>query len=301
MATFETTHEIEWESQPYPQKIGLALGGGAARGIAHIGVLQVLEAYGIRPDCIAGTSIGSLVGGMYAAGISPTRMQVLAENLRWRSIASINIPSLTLSNLTLAGGNIPFLENATGLFDLHKMVDWIKSILGREVTFEDLSIPFAAMATDLVNGTSVALNTGPIAPAIQASCAVPMVFTPVRRHGRLLVDGGVSQNLPAAAVRAFGADYVIAVDLLPTGGATVVSRPQEVEAEPRHFVDVTMHSLYALIRVTQTDIYPPDAVITPEIGHLSFTNLGAHNELIAAGRAATEQVMPAILKDLGRA
>lgn len=301
MSAFETTHQIEWERQPYPRTIGLALGGGAARGIAHIGVLQVLEANGIRPDCIAGTSIGSLVGGMYAAGISPTRMQVLAENLRWRSLASVNIPSISLANLSLSGGNIPFLEGATGLFDLHKIVVWIESVLGRAVTFEELQIPFAAMATDLVNGTSVALNEGPIATAIHASCAVPMIFTPVHRGERMLVDGGVSQNLPAAAVRVMGADYVIAIDLLPTGGATVVSRPQEVVYEPRHIVDVTMHSLYALIRVTQADIYPPDVTITPAIGHLSFTNLGAHSELIAAGRAAAEAAIPGILKDLGRA
>jgi NTE family protein len=300
MSAIETTHKIEWERQPYPTTIGLALGGGAARGIAHIGVLQVLEAYGIRPSCIAGTSIGSLVGGMYAAGISPTRMEVLAENMRWRSLASVNIPSISLANLSLAGGNIPFLEGATGLFDLHKIVGWIDSVLGGAVTFADLQLPFAAMATDLVNGTSVALNEGPISTAIHASCAVPMVFTPVHRGDRMLVDGGVSQNLPAAAVRVMGADYVIAVDLLPTGGATVVSRPQEVAYQPRHIVDVTMHSLYALIRVTQTDIYPPDTVITPAIGHLSFTNLGANAELIAAGRTAAEAAMPGILKDLGR-
>lgn len=301
MSAFETTHEIEWERQPYPRTIGLALGGGAARGIAHVGVLQVLEAYGIRPDCIAGTSIGSLVGGMYAAGISPTRMQVLAENLRWRSLASVNIPTFSLANVSLAGGNIPFLEGATGLFDLHKIVGWIDSVLGRSVTFADLELPFAAMATDLLSGTSVAMNEGLIATAIHASCAVPMIFTPVRRGQRMLVDGGVSQNLPAAAVRSMGADYVIAVDLLPTGGATVVSRPQQASYEPRHIVDVTMHSLYALIRVTQKDIYPPDATITPEIGHLSFTNLGANAELIAAGRAATEAAIPTILKELGRA
>lgn len=300
MSAYVTTHEIEWERKPYPRTIGLALGGGAARGIAHVGVLQVLEENGVRPDCIAGTSIGALVGGMYAAGISPTRMQVLAENLRWRSLASVNIPSFSLANLSLSSGNIPFLEGATGLFDLHKIVGWMDSVLGRTVTFDDLQIPFAAMATDLISGGSVALNEGAIAPAIHASCAVPMAFTPVQRGERMLVDGGVSQNLPTTAARAMGADYVIAVDLLPTGGATVVSRAQEAEYQPRQIVDVTMHSLYALIRSTQTDILPPDAIITPAIGHLSFTNLSAHAELIAAGRAAAEEAIPAILKDLGR-
>ncbi len=276
MSTFETTHQIEWEREPRPNTIALALGGGAARGLAHVGVIQVLEAYGIRPNFIAGTSIGALVGGLYAAGISPTRMQVLAENVRWRSLVSVNVPSLSLSNLSLSGGNIPFLEGATGLFDLHKFISWVDSILGGPVTFEQLEIPFVALATDLVTGKTQGLNEGPISEAIRASCAVPVIFTPHERKGRILVDGGVSQNLPAAAARAMGADYIIGVDLLPAGGATVVSRPQEAQFQPRHIVDVMMHSLYTLIRTTQNDIYPPDITITPAIGHLSFSNLSAH-------------------------
>jgi len=300
MATSISTHEIVWERQPRPGTIGLALGGGAARGLAHIGVLQVLEEHTIFPDYIAGTSIGALIGGMYAAGISATRMQMLTHHARWRNVLTLNIPSLSLGSLSLTGGNLPFLENATAFFDLSRLVDWIDTILGGPVDFSQLNIPFAALATDLVSGETVALNTGPIAPAIRASCSVPGIFTPVRREGRLLVDGGVSHNLPVSAVRNMGADYIISVDLLPTGGATVFSRDLEEPYEPRHIIDIAMHALYALIRVTQHDLMPADCVITPAIGHISFTDLGQRDQLIARGRAAAEAMLPQILRDLGR-
>jgi NTE family protein len=227
-------------------------------------------------------------------------MEVLAESVRWRNLISLNIPSLSLANLSIAGGNIPFLEGATGLFEMHKIVDWIESVLGGPLTFDDLKIPFAAITTELVQGGTLALNKGRIAPAIHASCAVPGIFTPVLREGRTLVDGGVSYNLPTSVVRAMGADYVIAVDLLPTGGATVVSREMDAEYVPRHVIDVIMHALYALIRTTQNDASYADCVITPEIGHLSFTNLNAREDLIALGKVAAEEAMPRILHDLGR-
>lgn len=300
MTTFISTHEIHWDKPPRPNTIGLALGGGSSRGIAHIGVLQVLEENGIFPDFIAGTSIGALIGGLYAAGISATRLQMLTASMRWRNLLTINIPSLTLANMSIAGGNIPFLENATAFFDLGRMAEWIDSVLGGDVDFSQLNVPFAAIATDLVTGETLALNTGPIAPAIRASCSVPGVFTPMRRDGRMLVDGGVSHNLPVSVARDMGADYVIAVDLLPSGGATIVSRGLEESYEPRHIVDVAMHALYSLIRMTQRDSTPADLTITPAIGHISFTDMGQRDQLIARGRAATEALMPQILSDLGR-
>lgn len=300
METVISAHKVIWDQKPHPNTIGLALGGGAARGIAHVGVLQVLEENGIFPDYIAGTSIGSLIGGLYAAGVSATRMQLLSAGLRWRNLATLNIPSVTLSNLSLSSGALSVFENATAFFDLDRMIDWIDQLLGSEVTFDQLNIPFVALATDLVSGETLALNKGPIAPAIRTSCAVPGVFTPVRRHGRVLVDGGVSHNLPVSTVRAMGADYTIAVDLLPSGGAAVRSRNLEQDYEPKHIVDIAMHAIYALIRVTQYDLLPANTVITPAIGHLSFTDLSASEELIARGRAATEAALPRILRDLGR-
>lgn len=302
MTTSISARKIHWDIQPHPNSIGLALGGGAARGIAHIGVLQVLEENDIFPNYVVGTSIGALVGGMYAAGISGSRMAQLAAGMRWRSLLSFNIPTLNLSfqNLSFAGGSLPFLEGATGFFELDKLADWFESVIGGQIEFEQLNLPFAAIATDLITGDTLALNAGRIATAVRASCSVPGIFTPTQRDGRLLVDGGVSQNLPAAAARAMGADYVIAVNILPQGGATVFSRPGEVDYKPHHIVDIAMYSIYALIRMTQVDESPAECVITPAIGHISFTDLGRADELIAAGRAATEAALPKLLKDLGR-
>jgi NTE family protein len=303
MSTLVTTRKIHWDKQPHPNSIGLALGGGAARGIAHIGVLQVLEENAIYPTYVVGTSIGALIGGMYAAGISASRMAQFAATMRWRSLLSVNIPTLNLSlqNLSFAGGTLPFLEGATGFFELDKLADWFESVVGGEIDFAQLNIPFAAIATELTTGDTLALNTGRVATAIRASCSVPGIFTPTIRQGRILVDGGISHNLPAAAVRAMGSDYAIAVNILPAGGATVFSRPGDMDYKPHHIVDVAMYSIYSLIRMTQVDETPADCVITPAIGHISFTDLGRFEEMIAAGRAAATAAMPQLLHDLGRA
>lgn len=297
-----TSREINWDRQPLPNTIGLALGGGAARGIAHIGVLQVLEANGIFPNYVVGTSIGALVGAMYAAGVSSSRMAQFATTMRWRSLASVNVPSLNLSrqNLSFAGGTLPFLEGATGFFELDKLGDWFESVIGGDLSFEQLNLPFAAIATDLVSGATLALNKGRLSTAVRASCAVPGVFTPTERDGRMLVDGGISLNLPTAAVRAMGADYVISVNILPAGGSTVVSRADEQETRPSNIVGIAMAAIYALIRVTQFGAAPAECEITPAIGHISFTDLGRGAELMAAGRAAATAALPSLLKDLGR-
>lgn len=301
MTIYVRKQKVQWERRPRPLTIGLALGGGAGRGLAHIGVLQVLEENGIFVSHIAGTSVGALIGGLYAAGVSPQRMQILSEQIKWRNLASINIPTFNLSsmsNLTFGEGTLPFLENATGLFDLDKLESWMDQVLGGPIEFKQLNIPFVAVATDLVTGDTMALNDGPIAPAIHASCSVPGIFAPVSRDSRLLVDGAISYNLPVTLVREMGADYVIAVDILPSGGATLISRKGELDYTPRHIIDITVHAIYALVRITQHEIMPPDCTITPAVGHISFTDLKARDDLIAGGRAATEEAMPRILEDL---
>lgn len=276
---------IVWEKQPIPQRVGLALGGGAARGLAHIGVLEVLEEYRIPIHCIAGTSAGALVGGLCAAGVSATRMRTLAENLNWRTISSLSRPSLHLNARTASVMGLPL-----GILDLDRLIGWIEQVLGGSLTFDDLSIPFAAIATDIVSGEMIVMNQGPIAPAIRASCSVPGVFTPCRREHRLLVDGGTVNNLPVAVVRQMGADYVISVDLLPA--------PQEQTREPRNMLEVAMVALYTLIRASQMERPMADCTIAPAIAHIGLADLGAGQELMAAGRAAAEALMPTILQDL---
>lgn len=273
-----TTHfhksglKIVWEKKPRPRTWGLALGGGAARGIAHIGVLQVLEENGLRPDCIAGTSVGSLVGGLYAAGVSTDKMVDVVRKLRWSDVTGITMPKL-------------------GLLDVDRMIGLIDQITGGPVDFADLKMPFAAVAADIVNGDMVVLNTGKIAPAIRASCSIPSVFTPARRNDRLLVDGGILNNLPVSVAEALGAGYVVAVDLLPLGSM--------LGKEPNNLLEITVTAIYTLMRSTHNEGPQADRVIAPNVGHLSLASLSAVDELLAAGRSAAEATMPDILRDLG--
>lgn len=290
-----------WERPPRPHTVGYALGGGAARGIAHIGALSVLEEHGIYPDFIAGTSIGAIVGGLYAAGFTPLRMKALLENLRWRDVAGISLPAINLASLSLSVQGMAGLVGLTGLFDLDKLVPWINQRLGTAVRFDQLNIPFAAVATDVVTGETVVLNEGTIAEAARASASVPGVFTPVRRGGRLLVDGAVSTNLPVAVAREMGADYVIGFDLLPASGAVWYSQREPQPAEPANLLEILVHTIYAMVRLTQSFGPAPEVVIEPQIGHISFTDLRAGNKLYELGRAAAQAVAPQILQDLGRA
>jgi NTE family protein len=290
-----------WERPPRPHTIGYALGGGAARGIAHIGALSVLEEHGIYPDFIAGTSIGAVVGGLYAAGISPLRMKALLEDLRWRDVAGISLPAINLASLSLSVQGMAGLVGITGLFELDKLVPWINQRLGMPVRFEHLNVPFAAVATDVVTGETVVMNEGTMAEAVRASASVPGIFTPVRRGGRLLVDGAVSTNLPVAVVREMGADYVIGFDLLPPSGAVWYSHPEPQPTEPGNLLEIMVHTIYAMVRLTQAYGPSPEVVIEPQIGHISFTDLRAGNKLYELGRAAAQAVLPQILQDLGRA
>ncbi len=264
---------IVWEGKPPRQRVGLALGGGAARGFAHIGVLEVLEEAHIPIDCIAGTSAGAIAGGLYAAGFTTAEMRKEAQKLNWLEIASFGIPKM-------------------GLLNFDKAAQWIEELLvDRPSTFEQLSIPFAAVAADIVRGELVAINTGKLSAALRASSSVPGIFTPTRMGDRMLVDGGTLNNLPVSVARRLGADYVIAVDLLPPG--TVGGK------EPANVMELTVTALYMLMRSTHNEGAEADRVIIPAIGHLSLIDLGHKDELIQAGRDAAELIVPKIKRDLG--
>ncbi|MFQ5855977.1 MAG: patatin-like phospholipase family protein [Anaerolineae bacterium] len=264
--------QIVWDRDPQAGRLGLVLSGGAARGIAHLGVLQVLEEHDIRPDCIAGCSAGAVVGGLYAAGVPVSELVDHARELRWREVASITRPGL-------------------GFFDFSRLEARIDEILGKPTTFADLQIPFAAVAVDIMTGELVAMNEGPLAPAIRASCSVPGIFVPVRRSGRLLVDGGVVNNLPVSVVQGMGATSTIAVDVLPAGGMR--------QKEPKNIVDLLFTTMYMLIRATHNEGPQADRVIMPDVGHVSMTDLSAVDELVEAGRTAAKAMIPIIKRELG--
>ncbi len=267
------TLPIVWEGKPPRQRVGLALGGGAARGLAHIGVLEVLEEAHIPIDCIAGTSAGAIAGGLYAAGFTTAEMRKEAEKLNWLEVASFGIPKM-------------------GLFNFDKAAQWIEDLLvGHPNTFEALTLPFVAVAADIVRGELIAIKTGKLSAALRASSSVPGIFTPTRMGDRMLVDGGTLNNLPVSVARRLGADYVIAVDLLPPG--TVGSK------EPGNVMELTITALYMLMRSTHNEGAEADRVIMPAIGHLSLIDLGHKEELIEAGRVAAQLIVPKIKQDLG--
>ncbi len=267
------TLPIVWEGKPPRQRVGLALGGGAARGLAHIGVLEVLEEADIPIDCIAGTSAGAIAGGLYASGFTTAEMRKEVQKLNWLEVASFGIPRM-------------------GLLNFDKAAQWIEDLLrDRPNTFEELSIPFAAVAADIVRGELIAINTGKLSAALRASSSVPGIFTPTRMGDRMLVDGGTLNNLPVSVARRLGADYVIAVDLLPPGRVG--------NKEPGNVMELTVTALYMLMRSTHNEGAEADRVIMPAIGHLSLFDMGHKEELMEAGRAAAQSIVPKIKQDLG--
>ncbi len=244
------------------KKIGLALSGGGARGYAHIGVLKALVENDIPIDLISGTSAGSFVGGAFAAGLSIDQIIEVGKKVSWFGVAGFSYsPRGLLSNAPmgkLINDNFPFTR------------------------FEDLQIPFAAVACDLETGEEIVLkDAGDVVEAIRASCAIPGVFVPVTDGaGRSLIDGGVTSPMPTRAVKKMGADVVIAVDLL-TCGSTYWGRPTTL-------VGMFFQSAMMMLRTaSRNQHYRADIVIEPEIAHIRPDELGKRDELIELGEKAT--------------
>lgn len=251
-------------------KIGLALGGGFARGMAHIGVLQALLANQIPIDLVAGTSAGSLVGAMFCAGIDPWLMERVVEQMNWRALVRLR---LRRDGLLDAEGLERFIVGQVG--DLH---------------FRDLRIPFTATATDLLTGQGVLLNSGRVSTAVRASCAFPGIFLPVRVGQHTLVDGGLTHPVPAAVARRMGADIVIGVEL---------NRPRPRSKPPRNLLHIMLYSL-ALVQRPHIDkaLDEADVVIRPDLNDFSVLELERADEMIRAGRDATQEMIPEIQKQM---
>lgn len=242
-------------------RIGLALSGGAARGIAHVGVLRALVENNIPIDAIAGASAGSLIGGCFAAGLPVERLEEMALTFRWRHTARLSFSRLGLQS------------NA-------RMETFLRARL--PVTrFEDLKIPFAAMVTDLRKGELIVFrDSGDLPFAIRASCCIPFFYAPVEdREGRLLIDGGIVQNLPIGQTRALGADIVIAVDV-NFDGIRFFQRP-------RTALGVLAHTFIAVERiVSNQERADADVMIVPKVGHIRWDQTRRTKELIQCGYEA---------------
>jgi NTE family protein len=275
--------------------VGIALGGGAAFGIAHLGVLKVLEENNIPIDLIAGCSQGSLIGIGYAAGISINEMIEMAYTLGRRQNALMALdPTLTKPGL-LAG---------------NKFVEIFRPLLGSKTSFEDLVLPCRTVATDVESGERVWLGSGPLIDAFRASASVPMVFSPIKIDGRVLVDGGVSDPVPAEMVNMMGADLCIAVNVVPPlkkGVENAVSKTFRVmrwfnplswiensSGLPNMF-DIIMNAMQTLqYELGNFKAISADVLINPELSDFTWIEYYRSEELIQRGIQAAEQAMPAI-------
>ena len=200
-------------------KFGLALGGGSARGLAHVGVILALEAYNIPIDIIAGTSIGSVVGSLYAAGASIDQLEEAALSMKKST-------TLFLIDLTLPH---------SGLISGKRIEEMLNNLALEDRTFDDLKIPFAAVATDVESGAEVILNQGKVIDAVRASIAIPGIFTPVKYQNYYLVDGGVVDPVPVDVVQKMGADIIIAVSLARINPYTTILM---IDKETGHLKEV---------------------------------------------------------------
>lgn len=254
-------------ASPVPA-IGLALGGGFARGIAHIGVLNVLEHENIPVRVVAGTSVGALIGACYCSGLSLAEMEDVAHSTRFTTFAR-----WTLSRMGFASND--------------RMIAFLSRTL-KVKTFEEMRIPLGVTATDFNTGEGVVFHSGNIVDPVRASCAYPGMFLPVEIRGRYLVDGMLSHPVPTHPVREMGADRVIAVQLKGTwsnGGP------------PRHLFDVIGQS-FAIAQDAMAGVWreAADIVIEPDVAGFAYDDFKRATDLIHAGEVAMRKALPEVRK-----
>ncbi len=244
-------------------KIGLALSGGVARGIAHIGVLKYLAERQIELSFLAGTSAGSIMAGLYCAGIPLADIEKIALGFSWKALFKPTLPRF-------------------GLVDSALLEKMIEGYIGG-ISFTDLKIPLLINAVDLVKGEEVVIDSGPVKTAIRASCAIPGIFTPVRLNGMLLADGGVINNIPAKLLKDKGLDRVIAVDL---------NAQNPLLEAPQNIFEVLIQS-YEIIQRNQRQASHAyvDLLVEPVLGDISAWDVGKGAEMIERGYEACRNAL----------
>ena len=305
-----------------PRTIALALGSGAARGWAHIGVINALSEAGVRPDCVVGTSIGALVGAAYASGEIHS-LEKFTRELDWRKVVSF----------------FDVVFPRSGLIDGRKIADFVREHV-EPGSIENLPVPFCAVSTDLVTGKEVVIQEGDVVEAVRASISVSGMFTPVRKGEMILVDGGLVDPVPVGVARRMGADYVIAVDLThdapgagvakrasradsdgappgeePTSGSVGKSAPPASIGERIMSVDAlglaqirqwlageSLPNIFEVMMAStnimerqiaelQLRAEPPDLLIRPRLGHLRFMDFHRADETILEGYRAAKSCL----------
>jgi len=265
--------------------VGLALSGGGARGLAHIGVLKVIEQAGIQVDCVAGSSMGGIIAAAYAAGWTPRALEQEAINMRSvRQLVSLVDP----------------LPPRRGLLAGNRVRAYLARLLGDDLEFSDLQLPLALKAVDLHRGHQVCLRQGKVLDAVMATSAFPGVFAPVEIDGTTLVDGGVLDNLPVEMPREMGADVVIAVDVTPPlddAGAPPEWSLLPGPAKELYQVVMIMNNAMTGVHLKEA---PPDVLISPDLprGIGIFSGFTQADRIISAGEEAARRTLPALKQAL---
>ena len=275
-----------------PSGISLALGGGAARGLAHLGVLEIFEREEIPVACIAGTSMGGLLGAIWASGRSaPELIEEVGRKAKWKQV--VRLLDLDLSLSGLMGGR--------------RLEGYLDDLLVDAKTFRDLRVPLALTAIDMRTGTLVTLREGRLLDAMRATMSVPGVFSPVELNGMRLIDGGLLSNVPAKIARSLGGCCVVAVDVMPSfaqnePGRPPVVPPLELGRYPAVVAAIVRaeHVMISALTEAELSAANPEVIVRPAI-HASIsamTGFTRVHELIECGRNAAEDALPEIRRHL---
>ncbi len=256
-----------------PIKIGLALGGGAARGFAHIGVIKALEAQGIVPDIVVGTSAGSVVGALYAAGNTGFALQKMA---------------IDLDEAGITDWTVPFFAKASGVLKGEALQNYVNKAVAN-VAIEKMKLPFGAVATDLNTGAAILFRRGNVGVAVRASSSVPGVFQPVKVGEHTYVDGGLVSPVPVQFAREMGADFVIAVNISSQPEAQATTSSLEVLLQTFAIMGQSINTY---------ELKGADIVITPNLGKMKSNDFQGRNLAILAGEEAAAGVMPQLKQKL---
>jgi NTE family protein len=256
---------------PRPANIAVVLGAGAVKGFAHIGVLKMLESQNVPIHMIVGTSVGSLVGSLYAYGYDAYKLQMIAYALERDDLIDITLPD-------------------NGFVKGEKLENYVNRMV-RDTPIEKFRIPFHAVATNIQTGEEMVFGTGNAGMAVRASCSIPGIFKPARISGKTYADGGIVSPLAVDVARRYGADVVIAVDISTGPVATI---PQGTVETILQSVDI-MYAKIAALQIPMADV-----VIKPSVSHIGSTDFTRKHEAILEGEKAALAAMPAIQAILSR-
>lgn len=266
------------------KKIGLALSSGAIRGLAHVGALEVLEKEGIPIHMIAGTSAGAIVGALYARSTDASQTKNQVIDLISKRLALLRDLGLPKNGLIRGG----------------KFKDWLRSIIG-DIEFGDLSIPFACVATDIGTGEEVVIKQGLVVEGVRASVSLPAILSVVKWQDRYLVDGGLVNPVPVSVVREMGADFVIAVNVVPDVRDRMHrASDEQIENsnEPNIFSAIIGMLHIAGSQVVRSSLEGADMVIQPQVTHIGFGDFHRLDDCILQGELAARSSVPEIKRKI---